>query len=70
MKREVEDVPDWALERLRLGELPAEEIDTLRRAAEGDARIRQRLGELDLSDAEILAGGGPGAPPSRPAGPG
>lgn len=50
-----ETVPDWLLERLRLGELPAEEAAAVRRAIDSDQSVRDRLAALDRSDAEIHA---------------
>lgn len=48
------DVPDWQLERFLLGELPADERERIRRAAEADTRVGGRLRAIERSDAEIL----------------
>ena len=40
MKREAEAVPDWQLERWRLGELPPDEAEALARAAAGACAVR------------------------------
>lgn len=47
-------IPDWKLERYLIGELPAPEMEIVRRAAESDSSVRQRLEQLRLSDQEIL----------------
>jgi anti-sigma factor RsiW len=46
---------DWRLERYRLGELPASEEESLRRALATDADLAEKLAELERSDLEILA---------------
>jgi anti-sigma factor RsiW len=48
-------VPDWQLERYRLGELPPSEQEAVRAALAVDAELRARAAALELSDAEILA---------------
>ena len=45
---------DWLLERYRLGELPAPQLDAVRCALADDAHARARLEALDASDREIL----------------
>jgi hypothetical protein len=76
---QVEDVPDWRLERFLLQELGPEEGEALRRQL-GEAGLRERLSALETSNAEILAahpparvavevrarlGGGRAAPPRQ-----
>ena len=53
-------LPDWLLERYRLGELPAEELEEVRRALAHDAHARHRLDALDASDRRILDAHPPG----------
>ena len=48
-------IGDWQLERYRLGELPAGEIDAIRTALAADGDLKDRLARLDVSDGEILA---------------
>jgi hypothetical protein len=48
-------IGDWQLERYRLGELPAGELDTLRTALAADGDLEERLARLDRSDRAILA---------------
>jgi hypothetical protein len=48
-------IGDWQLERYRLGELPAGELDTLRTALAAGGDLAERLARLDVSEAEILA---------------
>jgi anti-sigma factor RsiW len=48
------DVPDWQLERFLLGELPPDERERVRRAAEQDTAVGVRLRAIEESDAEIL----------------
>jgi anti-sigma factor RsiW len=48
------DVPDWALERYRLGELSAEESERVRQALASDDALRARAALLERSDGEIL----------------
>jgi hypothetical protein len=48
-------IGDWQLERYRLGELPAGELDTIRTALATDGILAERLAGLDRSDGEILA---------------
>ena len=48
-------IGDWQLERYRLGELPAAELDAIRAALATDGGLAARLARLDLSDGEILA---------------
>ncbi len=55
-------VPDWQLERFRLGELPPEERTAVARALERDGALRERLARLDEDDRATLA-----ALPSREA---
>jgi len=50
-----DDVPDWALERYRLGELPSDEGQRVQRALDADAGVRARCSDLERSDREILA---------------
>ncbi len=45
---------DWKLERYLLGELPAPEMEEVRKAAESDPSVRRRLEQLKLSDQDIL----------------
>jgi len=47
-------VPDWKLERYLVGELPAPEMESVRRAAELDSSVRQRLEQLQFSNQDIL----------------
>ena len=60
MDREVRTVPDWQLERFRLGELPPQDDAAVREAAGHDETVRNRLADLDRSDREILASHPPG----------
>lgn len=53
-------LPDWILERYRLGELPAEELEEVRRALADDADARERLEALDASDRRLLEAHPPG----------
>ena len=48
-------IGDWRLERYRLGELPAGELDTIRTALAADGDLAERLARLDRSDGDILA---------------
>jgi uncharacterized iron-regulated membrane protein len=48
-------IGDWQLERYRLGELPAGELDTIRTALATGGDLAERLARLDRSDGEILA---------------
>jgi hypothetical protein len=48
-------IGDWQLERYRLGELPAGELDVIRKALAADGGLTERLARLDRSDGEILA---------------
>jgi hypothetical protein len=48
-------IGDWQLERYRLGELPAGELDTIRTALATGGDLAVRLARLDRSDGEILA---------------
>jgi hypothetical protein len=48
-------IPEWKLERYLIGELPALEMESIRRAAESDPAVRQRLEQLWLSNQDILA---------------
>jgi len=50
-----DEIADWQLERYRLGELPPELHERVRRAAEADARVRTRLEALAASDTRVLA---------------
>ena len=45
---------DWKLERYVLGELPPEEMDKIRQAAQDNPALRARLDALNASDREIL----------------
>ncbi len=47
-------IPEWKLERFLAGELPASEMDRIRKAADSDETIRRRLEELRISNQEIL----------------
>jgi hypothetical protein len=47
--------PDWLLERLAAGDLPAAEADALRRRLAAEPDGEARLAALDRSDADILA---------------
>jgi hypothetical protein len=55
MDRRVKTVPDWQLERFRLGELPPPDDAEVREAVGLDRTVSDRLAELDRSDREILA---------------
>ena len=46
---------DWLLERYRLGELPAPQLDAVRCALADDAHARARLEALDASELRIPA---------------
>ena len=46
-------IPDLLLERYRLNELPASEMQEIERQAAGNPALRSRLGDLAESDAEI-----------------
>jgi hypothetical protein len=48
-------IADWQLERYRLGELPAAELDAIRTALAAEGELAARLARLDGSDREILA---------------
>ncbi len=48
-------LPDWQLERFALGELPDEEMKAVREALAGAPELRERMAELERSDAAILA---------------
>jgi hypothetical protein len=52
---QVDEVPDWRLERFLLEELGPEESEALRRQLGERAELRERLAALELSNAEILA---------------
>jgi len=45
---------DWKLERYLLGELPAPEMENVRKAVESDSSVSRRLEQLRLSDQDIL----------------
>ncbi len=47
-------VPDWQLERYRLGELPADELESVRRAVAEDPGVGARLQALDHASAALL----------------
>ena len=47
-------VPDWLLERHRLGELPALDAGAVRDAVARDAQVRERLAALERSTEDIL----------------
>ena len=51
----LETVPDWLLERFRLGELAAEEAEAVRRTIDSDPSVGDRLAALDRADADIHA---------------
>lgn len=55
------DIPDWKLERLASGSLPAAEERALREAVAADPRAAERLAELERDSAAILAA----LPPAR-----
>ena len=48
-------IGDWQIERYRLGELPAAELDAVRTALATDGELAERLARLDRADREILA---------------
>jgi hypothetical protein len=48
-------VPDWQLERFRLGELPPDQMQSVARAAEEDEAVRMRIEALERDSAAILA---------------
>jgi hypothetical protein len=54
MTREDKTVPDWQLERFRLGELPPAEQALVGNALDQDPTLRERLNALERSDADIL----------------
>lgn len=54
-------VPDWLLERLAAGDLPAAEAESVRRRVEAEAGGPERLAALTASNAEILAAHPPAA---------
>jgi hypothetical protein len=56
-ENEQENVADLVLERYRLGELPLEETERLRRRLDADASTRRRLERLEESDRDIRASG-------------
>lgn len=47
-------IGEWRIERYRLGELPAAELDTIRAALATDGDLVERLARLDRSDRDIL----------------
>jgi len=47
-------IPEWKLERFLVGELPAPEMERVRKAAESDPAVHQRLEQLQASNREIL----------------
>lgn len=47
------DIPDWKLERFRLGELPDAELQAIRQAVADDQDLRARMAALDRSDQDI-----------------
>jgi len=65
VSRETQAVPDWQLERFRLGELPREEHEALEEAVERDASLRERLARLERDDRAILAAHPPPAVAER-----
>jgi hypothetical protein len=48
-------IPDWKLERYRLGELSAEEKESVAAQVAADGTLQARLAALDADDAEVLA---------------
>jgi hypothetical protein len=48
-------IPDWQLERYRLGELPADQAASVSRALAADAGARERLESIGADDARLLA---------------
>lgn len=48
-------VPDWKLERFRLGELSEEEMAVIQKALDNDPNLRARIETLDGLDREIRA---------------
>ena len=48
-------IPDWKLERFRLGELPDDELTSIRSQLKRDAELRARVDALELSDRELLS---------------
>lgn len=48
------DVKFWELERYLLGELPPRRREAIRRLAEADSTLQERLAELSRSDKEIM----------------
>ena len=61
-------IPDWKLERYRLGELSAEDQAQVARAAADDAAVRARLATLEESD-RAIRGQYPALPARRPQAP-
>lgn len=55
------DIPDWKLERLASGSLPAAEDSALRAQVAADPEARERLAALERDGADILAA----LPPAR-----
>ncbi|MCU0241920.1 MAG: ActD-like protein [Vicinamibacteria bacterium] len=45
---------DWQLERFFLGELPSEEMETVRRAAAADPELQRRLAAMQDSNRQVL----------------
>ena len=48
-------LPDWVIERYRLGELPADELAAIRARSTRDPELSARLKALDEDDADELA---------------
>ena len=48
-------VPEWKLERLLLGELPADEARTLRQRIEAEPELQERLTALEAENARLRA---------------
>lgn len=48
-------LPDWVIERYRLGELPADELAAIRARSKRDPELSARLKALDEDDDRILA---------------
>jgi len=51
----LQHIPEWKLERFRLGELPKEEMAAIRQAADTDSDLQARIEALNVSDQEIHA---------------
>ena len=53
MTQDHQVLPDWKLERYLLGELPGSEVEAIRRQAEVDEVLRNRLSALEQSNEEL-----------------